>query len=329
MNLQPLSEDQQQAAIEAQLKGNEFFDHLMAFSKIRKQHDILYRQEFTTHKPSQGAGEMTDLAYVESLRKPDLFKLQDGPLKGKFDPAMRQKGLGGDIVKINEGEPKSEYITKRSRSALFSGEGLDRLDAAKDAKGVELLAASADEKEDASLAMKLWLLVQKLRKDTPAGAEPPSAATLWPLIAARTDSMLANGEFCMTAFREVAMALLSAAGLGEDALNLGPLKDPVRIYEKAIDDYAKRFDDGELPEACVADVIRCRIVCDAGSKFRTVLSLLGGGGEKVDGEKVDGFSCEVDGDQATLRLIRCKNKFRDTDPTHFRSMNYSSNYNKY
>ena len=45
-------------------------------------------------------------------------------------------------------------------------------------------------------------------------------------------------------------------GEGEPELVVAQLKDPVRIYEKAQDDYAGDFKDGVVPEACVVDVLR-------------------------------------------------------------------------
>ena len=38
----------------------------------------------------------------------------------------------------------------------------------------------------------------------------------------------------------------------------------MRVYEKAWDDYVNRFNDAGLPEACVADILWGRAVCEEG-----------------------------------------------------------------
>ena len=72
----------------------------------------------------------------------------------------------------------------------------------------------------------------------------------------------------------VAEKLKSAfVAMKEAALKMGPLKDPVRVHEKAIDEYAKRF-PGSLAEACVADVLRCRAECSDGAGMLQLLQKL-------------------------------------------------------
>ena len=75
---------------------------------------------------------------------------------------------------------------------------------------------------------------------------------------------------------EAAMHTLVST-LGEESANvelvLAPsLKDPVRVHEKAMDDYVHDFDDWDddvvIPEACVLDMLRGRGVCKTGSTMR-------------------------------------------------------------
>ena len=88
----------------------------------------------------------------------------------------------------------------------------------------------------------------------------------------------------------------------------------VRIHEKALSDYLDHFDDWDdakvIPEACVLDVLRARVVCPNAAGMIALLS---------DLDK--GVHCELeDGQSAQLALIRCKNKFETLDPTHFRNL---------
>ena len=116
-------------------------------------------------------------------------------------------------------------------------------------------------------------------------------------------------------FKLAAHALMQKCGIDEEellftledgkevkALTLGALKDPIRVFEKAADDYADRFKD-VLPEACVMDVLRGRVVCSTGEQMLAVQRLL-----------LDGFAAQVE--EASngqndvmlrLELLRCKN----------------------
>jgi len=148
-------------------------------------------------------------------------------------------------------------------------------------------------------------LVRKLQQNEPS----LTASTLWAKILARTDDMYVVAEKLKSAFVVMMKAALRASSLNpEEALKMGPLKDPVRVHEKAIDDYAKRF-PGSLAEACVADALRCRAECSDGAGMLQLLQKL-----------KDGFEEEVNGVLTRLGLIRCRNKLvSGGDPTHFRN----------
>lgn len=53
---------------------------------------------------------------------------------------------------------------------------------------------------------------------------------------------------------------------GGGHLKHGPIKDACRLHEKALDEYATRFADGELPEACVTDVLRSQLIINEANK---------------------------------------------------------------
>ena len=93
----------------------------------------------------------------------------------------------------------------------------------------------------------------------------------------------------------------------EVELSPGELKDPVRIHEKALDDYVGDFDDWSddkvIPEACVNDVLRCRVIAEDAAALIKL--------EQIIKDDLKGF-----------QLLRTKNKFnaKELSPTHFRCM---------
>ncbi|CAE7788145.1 unnamed protein product [Symbiodinium sp. CCMP2592] len=107
----------------------------------------------------------------------------------------------------------------------------------------------------------------------------------------------------------------------EYELILGPLKDPVRVHEKAAE-------SEHLAEANVVDVIRARyatmgphtirdasypwrVIRGSGKQMKTFLEMI-----------AIGFPYEVDGQAVKLELARVKNKFssKDSDPSRFRNV---------
>ena len=91
--------------------------------------------------------------------------------------------------------------------------------------------------------------------------------------------------------------------------HLLPPPTQVRVYEKARDDYAQRFNDEGLPEACVADMLRGRAVCEAGGQQLALQELLGESFEiRVEGEGDAVREVETGGELVTLELVRTKNK---------------------
>ena len=88
-----------------------------------------------------------------------------------------------------------------------------------------------------------------------------------------------------------------------------PTPGQVRVYEKAQADYAKRFNDDGLPEACVADMLRGRAVCKDGHLMLILQELLREPFEmRVEGEGAHMKLVKSGGDVVRLELVRCKNK---------------------
>lgn len=131
-----------------------------------------------------------------------------------------------------------------------------------------------------------------------------TSATLWPHIVARTDEIYMAAERAQPAYDELMAHLVRSAELPASALLIGALKDPIRVHEKAIDDYAERFPPSQLAEACMPDVLRARAICSDSRSMAALLRLLLAGVESADG--------------ARLSVLRVKNKIGNLDPTHFR-----------
>ena len=93
-------------------------------------------------------------------------------------------------------------------------------------------------------------------------------------------------------------------GASRIVLHLCGTQDPVRIYEKATDDYVHDFDDWDdtviIPEACVVDVLRVRIVVQSAGQMLQLQAQL------QEGFVLPGASGKP---ESRLRLIRAKNKF--------------------
>ena len=79
---------------------------------------------------------------------------------------------------------------------------------------------------------------------------------------------------------------------------MGPIKDPVRVHEKACDDYRGLCADGALPESCVRDVLRGKFVCDSPAKLLQTLRRL-----------LKGFETTFNGSVVVLETLRLKNLF--------------------
>ena len=151
--------------------------------------------------------------------------------------------------------------------------------------------------------------------------------------------MYVVGESVFSTYEIAMNAVVEEVGLPKKCLKIGPLKDPVRIYEKvvttrsisvpsrpsrpnhfaspadqAMDDYADRFDDDVPPTACVADMLRCLTLCSNGLGMLALLLLL-----SQDG----GFHLTVDGaGKVHLELVRTKNKCdpAKVPPVHLRNV---------
>ena len=88
-----------------------------------------------------------------------------------------------------------------------------------------------------------------------------------------------------------------------------------RAYEKAMDDYADRFDDGVNATACLMDILRCSIQMKGVDCLAVAYRTLENGFEYVVDEGAEKVVY-------VMELIRAKNKFafHNLTPSHFRGM---------
>ena len=359
LDLKPLSDEQQKEAISRQLDehplGKAFSEHLLAFVAIRKGHDEIYQGVFNTVHRRRA---------IESFLVPNRFELQPPQLDdagiARLDPQMRQHNTDGTVAALHTGPPRSRYLA--DLSAYLAPALLEAVDQAVESLGARptdeavLEAASAaiggfgGSEAHAKVAAKLGLLAahrralvpgfERLRAlPTPSDDEartlalhPLSAVSetrvsaLWPVLVSRTDQIYVVCEQHEKPFQAALRALVTQLGLDPAAsiTFASGLKDPVRMHEKALNDYAGQHDDladpaVALPEAAVIDVIRARVVVPTGRAMLEVQQRLaegfvhtyGGGGEEGGG----GGEVRIE-----LELVRCKNKVANMDPTHFRNL---------
>ena len=108
--LNPLDDAMQLSLLQHQLADSPFCTHLMAFSKIRRDHDEIYGRELDS-----GTRGM-----IEEMGVPDRFKkrLEAGGLETAYDGDMRQKTKDGSRLVARRGaaEPRSRYLTELDRS---------------------------------------------------------------------------------------------------------------------------------------------------------------------------------------------------------------------
>eukprot|EP00966_Prymnesium_polylepis_P009559 220508-Prymnesium_polylepis.1 len=165
LDLKPLSEAQQQEAINVQLEQNSFgrifSKHLLSFSAIRSEHDRLYYGEAF---PSA-----EERARVEGFAVPNRQFL-DGK-GGERDKEMRQKVRSGSWASVSaEPEPASAYL--RELCSALTPSALARIDAALKAEPNVSEAELKRQMPDflgshlpahVSVGTRLALLVQKRR----------------------------------------------------------------------------------------------------------------------------------------------------------------------
>ena len=312
MNLAPLTHDQEEKALRLQLEGDELARRVVEFSRVRRKNDEHYKK---TAFPSALARNQ-----VESFEMPDRFLLANG----NYNPDMRTHILNGGKLQLPTLVRPDDPMTSGTVCALQHGmlgccDDLDRM-RSKAGESEELLQALLDahswpSTRVAANGKRLALLVQKRaegRAADPFRGQAAYAVKLWHLICQRTDAIYSLYESLLNDVVESVLHLLEQCGLPKEAFTMQELKDPVALHEDAMDAYFERFQDG-THEACATDIIRTRIVCDSHASMLELLQLV------QRGLIFSGHPSIKRGQQWTLEMLRCDNRFKRTDPMHYRN----------
>ena len=299
MNLAKLTAAQQKAAIATQLQGDDFFDNLVKVTQIREENDRLYEKLFSKPK---------ERAVLENLKVDNRLLLRDPPTDAHadpvddriYDPSMRQYTADGSraIAPLPPGtQPRSAYLSSLNDQFATSGV-LQNID----------VTLTLPEPE--GLADKIArMLATYMQVRSAAGHNVGDAEMEWQRIVERTDEIYVVAELLQPVFVAAMKNLVKESGRGE--VHPGPLKDPVRVVQKAENDYARRFQTNDAPEACVGDMLRAKILCPTASDFVAVVEMLQG----------EGYKFKHGAGEAKLELIKMNNYFQKSDPNHFRRIN--------
>ena len=318
IQLEPLSNEQIRMAMLRQLQNHsaalEFTQHLLAVLNTRTQHDELYHEIITS----------VERWKIESMPDTNIFVLEDPPADvhrdsdgSAYDPNMRQPNIQGKRpIACNNGVLRCKYIrllddgirpwlTKIDDTLSGLPVGATEVQIA---EAVEEAVASVAPDDTSTLKSAHLLALLTVKRGV-------SSVALWPIVTARTDELFEVAEVAQPLFAHALCSLLAKVGIPQnriaDVLQLGSLKHPVRVHEKACDDYGSRFPDG-LPESAVGDVLRARIICPDTNSMIQIQELL-----------KEGLEAQADdGTIVRLSLARAKAKFKhaDLDPTHFRNV---------
>ena len=343
-DLKPLTDDQMRQVIKMQCQS-QFFEHLLAFTHIRTGHDVIFEGW-----PDAPRREIQELALPNRFRlnsgRRDGEMRQRERTGARFVAALPEghapqshylRELNGIVT--DDVLTKLDAVLSNLDASEKTKEGLGGVDDAGGAlRPCFESMETAQAEQGLKHAVKLALLTHKLRRKEREAATggffalvttpTTTMRTLHREVVRRTDEVYlaiedvptASGAFSMTdIFKRALEALakqVAASGEGGElmALSFGDPKDPVRIVEKAADDYALDFADGVEAEACVVDVVRARGICGLPQDLLRTQKML------VDPSGFKWYDAELK-ITVTLEVIRVKSKFgADQDPTHFRNL---------
>jgi len=234
---------------------------------------------------------------VERLASVDRSKGVDG----KLDPSIRQRGVDGGLLQTRALDAQLVSSSLRLIATQPVNQALEEL-----LRKLQMQQQQQQrQQEDSTSTGQVGLPPPQQRHDRqqhPGRTSAPlSLASLWAITVAATDELYSIAEKLHPKLETGIRGLCEEAKI-ECKLEFAPLKDPVRVFEKALDDYWDRFADSVPATACVSDIVRCRFLCPSLEACANVAQVL------------------IEGAPAWLELIRVKNKFRELDSAHFRNM---------
>ncbi|CAJ1957588.1 unnamed protein product [Cylindrotheca closterium] len=306
IKLLPLSPEQQISVIQHFLKEDEFLSSLFKLSNVRRGHDNVFNTAF----------DRNERMYVESLCPSDNFKLEDG----SWDPSKRQKALDGsdlcvassldssylqllqeameahDILCKLEDKLRAHFETSQVLKVVAAENMVDKI-LPKD--GLDIMNGYSDLR---TVCIRLCLLYSNTQRNK------MPLKKFWNHIASRVDALYVSAGHFSPLYEKWLATIQAIIGEEELQIHRGSIKDPIRVYEKAQNDYANRFDDDSLPEACVMDVLRARLICRSAEAIKKIMRIL---------QKDENV---VAMEQDSTTVVRLKNMFHhgQLTPTHFR-----------
>ena len=364
MNLCQLTNEQQRRVINIQMEGNEFFDHLLSLGEVRKGLDDAYKKigavtrgdlealwgpsgwlkaDSDEFDPAERQKDQTGTRVVaeshRAIRSTYLKELDDGmreargasrvPLLDRIDTAMAKVSVGAQVKEFAQvlladagdtsGGTKPPFSVAVKLGSLLQGRREE----------LQKLEATTEKKKKKEIQAKETI-------------EAKAAEAMWKTMCQRTDEIYMVAEHMEPVFKKVVAKLVTEVGKDQyeaDQLTKGiespGFKDPVRLYEKAQEQFAGRFQDDIMPEACVPDVVRCRVSLVSGASIVQFVRRLISGVEMelakpavpmgdpavaaADAEAKLAPNAVVEKVDTTIKLMQLVNKFHDLDPTHFRS----------
>ena len=240
VKLAPLTDEQNQFALRQQMGGNDFFEHVLAFRKLRRAQYRLY-YEILAPRPSTRR-------ILVNLNTQDLFKVADG---SRYDPTMRQRTVDGTrfLQIVGDHVPfKSRCIQHFSKCFGELSRSFDRLlqdsalqkEAVLDMKawkravqqtspsrfGLPDRETTTEQKTNLMVATRLLSYVRRKRNVEDKINMTSLTALMWDDIARHTDELFHVTETFQAPF-ENAIQKLFASRLASK-IKFEPIEDPVR-----------------------------------------------------------------------------------------------------
>lgn len=191
----------------------------------------------------------------------------------------------------------------------------------------------------------------KYAKTIPELGHPGAARRLWIRIVSRMDELYTVAERLLNTFENAMRRIAHETGRDEseqtflyNSVQISELKSPIRAHEKALDEYQHRFSDEVLPEACLTDIIRCRMDFNTGSQVIQVVQRLMNGVRFDDGDSSIAAAAAAAAatpaaqtrgarpqaaapaaaviqplKECELTTMNMFNRYAELDPTHFRA----------
>ena len=212
------------------------------------------------------------------------------------------------IMAVDESSPSQSFITVEGGVKIHNP--MRTIDDAFDREVDEGAILSHEEAKAHEVLSWLNKLAQLLRRRRINGLGfPATAHGLWPCIVQRCDEIYQLAEWATAPFQRLVEKLVEQYETADGGTHTINLKSPIRVHEKAMEDYIYSHDDSVIPEANVVDVLRARVILKDTSLLN-VPDLM----RFIDKE----FSDEESANGLKISVVRLKNVF---DPRHTGAFN--------